>query len=278
VQTYCQTVTIQNTLNASVEATLRAGSPERWTLTPKHITLKPLQSLEVELQLRVLRFAQKLKAVQQGQRDVFHISAPYFEQKWHAIFFLAPDDAVSGASVITTHPVPQRQHQRRQALKALAGRKRGSSEETSSGPRGMDTMVPEPEKASVNPISANFGSSPLEDLARAVSSESTAYDPDVAATESTSTSKVLLPLPEAGSAANGNSDLFHGEVRRQETLERSSSTCSCCCHNDSMYHAHVAQRSSQQRMQQLEEQLDSAQNKIKVLQTAAEDRDCTIRL
>lgn len=72
-QVYCQVVTIQNNLNAKVEATLRAGSPERWTLAPVGILLGPKQSVDVQLRLRVLRFAQRRKAEEHGQRDVFHI-------------------------------------------------------------------------------------------------------------------------------------------------------------------------------------------------------------
>ena len=66
-------VTIENRLNASVEATLRVGSPERWSLSPTSIILAPGQSVDVRLHLRVLRFAQRRKATETGQRDVFHI-------------------------------------------------------------------------------------------------------------------------------------------------------------------------------------------------------------
>ena len=75
VQVYCQVVTIHNKLNATIEASLRPGSPERWTLTPVSILLPPKQSVDVQLRLRVLRFAQRRKAQEHGQRDVFHIKA-----------------------------------------------------------------------------------------------------------------------------------------------------------------------------------------------------------
>ena len=68
-------VTIHNNLNATIEASLRPGSPERWTLTPVSILLPPKQSVDVQLRLRVLRFAQRRKAQEHGQRDVFHIKA-----------------------------------------------------------------------------------------------------------------------------------------------------------------------------------------------------------
>lgn len=73
IQVYCQVVTIHNNLNATIEASLRPGSPERWTLTPVSILLPPKQSVDVQLRLRVLRFAQRRKAQEHGQRDVFHI-------------------------------------------------------------------------------------------------------------------------------------------------------------------------------------------------------------
>lgn len=70
-------VSIENKLNATVEATLRAGSPERWTLSPSSILLGPKQAADVQLRLRVLRFAQRRKAVEHGQRDVFHIKVRF---------------------------------------------------------------------------------------------------------------------------------------------------------------------------------------------------------
>ena len=73
LQAYCQTVTISNPSRATVEATLRAGSSDRWTINPTKLVLKPQQSVDIDVRLRVLRFAQKQKAVQQGQRDIFHI-------------------------------------------------------------------------------------------------------------------------------------------------------------------------------------------------------------
>ena len=73
LQAYCQTVTITNPSKATVEATLRAGSSDRYTVSPGKIVLKPLQSIDVDVRLRVLKFAQKQKAVHQGQRDIFHI-------------------------------------------------------------------------------------------------------------------------------------------------------------------------------------------------------------
>lgn len=56
-----------------MEATLRPGSSERYALHPQHIRLRPGQSVDVEVKLKVLRFAHKEKATEQGQRDIIHI-------------------------------------------------------------------------------------------------------------------------------------------------------------------------------------------------------------
>jgi len=73
LQVYCQTVTITNPSKATVEATLRAGSSDRYTISPTKLVLRPHQSIDIDVRLRILRYAQKQKAVQQGQRDIFHI-------------------------------------------------------------------------------------------------------------------------------------------------------------------------------------------------------------
>lgn len=72
-QTYTQTVKLTNHLRATVEANIRAGSPERYTLLPASLTLRPGQSATVDVVLRVLKFAARKKATQSGQRDIFHI-------------------------------------------------------------------------------------------------------------------------------------------------------------------------------------------------------------
>ena len=77
LQAYCQTVTITNPSRAAVEATLRAGSSDRYTLSPTNLALKPHESLDVDVRLRVLKYAQRQKGVQLGQRDIFHIKASH---------------------------------------------------------------------------------------------------------------------------------------------------------------------------------------------------------
>lgn len=261
MQTYRQTVTIRNTLNASVDATLRAGSPERWTLAPQHIVLKPLQSLDVDLQLKVLRFAQKRKAVQQGQRDVFHISAPYFEQKWHATFFLAPDGITAAVPVPASHAAPQKQKQRR-ALNALADRKRASSDEYTGGPLRSSAAV-------VHDSAAETQGSKILSLEEiAASCECSAQEEYAIGT------KRSVSIISPGSASFGD---VNGDTIELHTSVDESSKCRCCCHDGSSYEVGVAQRTSQHRMQQLEDDLAAAQQKVEMLHHALADRDGVIR-
>ncbi|KAK9819108.1 hypothetical protein WJX74_002074 [Apatococcus lobatus] len=96
-QAYCHTVKVTNTLEVSVEAAIRAGSPERYSLSPASIALKPGESACIDVRLRILRFAAKRKAIEQGQRDIFHIKATYFDQKFHSTFFLAPEPGTDTA-------------------------------------------------------------------------------------------------------------------------------------------------------------------------------------
>jgi hypothetical protein len=83
-------LTVTNHLSTTVEASIRAGSSDRWTVCPFKLRLKPKQSCEVELKLKVVKFAQIDKAVVQGQRDVFHVKTQLSDQQFHATFFLEP--------------------------------------------------------------------------------------------------------------------------------------------------------------------------------------------
>lgn len=73
MQTYLQTVTVTNNLGATVDASIRCGSSDRYAVSPTAFSLKPGHSCIVDVSLRVLRFVRKKKAVEQGQKDVFHI-------------------------------------------------------------------------------------------------------------------------------------------------------------------------------------------------------------
>ncbi len=72
-QVYTQQLRITNTLRGPLELTIKPGSVERYTVTPSSLRLRGEESALVEVRLRVLRFAQKQKAIEQGHRDVFHI-------------------------------------------------------------------------------------------------------------------------------------------------------------------------------------------------------------
>ncbi|KAK9806533.1 hypothetical protein WJX73_008172 [Symbiochloris irregularis] len=114
-QTYTRRTTLTNNLAASVEVTIRAGSAERYTVRPSSLRLGPGQSSAVEVQLRVLKFAQKQKATTQGHKDIFHIKASFFDQKFYATFQLAPEqpasteheEVVSPSSAATGHSLTE---------------------------------------------------------------------------------------------------------------------------------------------------------------------------
>jgi len=72
-QVYTQTVHVTNTLKGTVEASVKSGASERYSVTPSTFRLKPNESLALEIKLRVLKFANRQKAIDQGHRDVFHV-------------------------------------------------------------------------------------------------------------------------------------------------------------------------------------------------------------
>ena len=138
LQTVSKVVSITNNLSTTVEASIRAGSSDRYTVHPQQVKLKPGQSSDVEVRLKVVRFAQTEKAVTQGQRDSFHIKAPFFDQKFSAIFFLSPQHlpATQGqqkprAAVKTSDAdtaAPQAQH--KQPAPATAPQQHGNDART----------------------------------------------------------------------------------------------------------------------------------------------------
>ncbi|KAG2494916.1 hypothetical protein HYH03_006851 [Edaphochlamys debaryana] len=95
-QVYAQTVQVTNTLRGPVELTIRPGSTDRYTVVPSTLRLRGGESGVLEVRLRVLRFAQRQKAVEQGQRDVFHVKGSHFDQKFYATFWLAPEPEGAG--------------------------------------------------------------------------------------------------------------------------------------------------------------------------------------
>ena len=76
VQTYTETLKITNNLRATVEATIQCGSSDRFEVIPSKIFLKSGHSCQVQVKLKVLKYVQKKKAAEQGQRDVFRIKVP----------------------------------------------------------------------------------------------------------------------------------------------------------------------------------------------------------
>ncbi|CAG9460472.1 unnamed protein product [Pedinophyceae sp. YPF-701] len=91
-QVYRQKIRVTNNLNAPVEATIRPGIPDRYTVSHPEIRLGPGECTEVAVSLRVTRIAQNKRSSTQGIRDSFLIRSKYFDQKFHATMFMdAPD-------------------------------------------------------------------------------------------------------------------------------------------------------------------------------------------
>ena len=70
---YTGTVSIRNNLNAAVDLTLRAGSADRYVICPAQLRIKPGDTDNVEIRLKILKYASLKKAMSVGQRDIFHI-------------------------------------------------------------------------------------------------------------------------------------------------------------------------------------------------------------
>ena len=98
MQVQSQIIAVTNRLASTVEASLRPGSSERYTVHPQQLRLRPGQTAEVELKLKVTRFAQAEKAAEHGHRDLLHVKTPYFDQKFPITFFLSRSVLKGGAA------------------------------------------------------------------------------------------------------------------------------------------------------------------------------------
>lgn len=302
MQVHRQNVTIRNTLNSHVEATLRAGSPERWTLSQHQISLKPQQSVDIQLQLKVLRFAQRRKASTQGQRDVFHISAPYFEQKWHATFVLAATQsggAASAASRSTSaalgaskEPLPN-EHRRQSALKALAGHMRSSASGLPPATRPVAQSASRP--ATVQPAAHGPDAGPethgsillsLEALAGAGDSSE---GPHIHLATTETPSHISLGEapskaaqhdsgdPPTAAAIAGMQHSHETEGHHEVDVTGAGGCCPCHCHGGKREGEAAVNLAAQQRARELLLRLEAAEGKLELLQQAIADRDSTIR-
>jgi hypothetical protein len=89
-------VRLTNAARAPLEGEIRAGSSDRYAITPPTFRLRPGESLEVVVNLKLLRFGQRQKAAEQGQRDWFTVKLTNFpgqDQRFFATFFLDPSEA-----------------------------------------------------------------------------------------------------------------------------------------------------------------------------------------
>lgn len=91
---------LTNAARAPLEGELRAGSGDRYALAPASFRLRPGESLDVAVTLKLLRFGQRAKAAEQGQRDWFTVKLSNFpnqDQRFHATFFLDPAEVPAGS-------------------------------------------------------------------------------------------------------------------------------------------------------------------------------------
>ena len=71
--TYSSNIRITSTLNGNVEFQVKAGASDRYTISPSGpLRLGPRESIDLTIRLKVLKFANRQKAIE-GHRDVFHI-------------------------------------------------------------------------------------------------------------------------------------------------------------------------------------------------------------
>ena len=66
MQSYTQSLTITNTLGARVDAEIRAGSSDKYTVLPSKLTLQAGQAMEVKVTLKLLKYAAKRNVTVQG--------------------------------------------------------------------------------------------------------------------------------------------------------------------------------------------------------------------
>lgn len=74
LQAQQQVVKVTNVLKAPVEGDIRAGSNDRYTVSPSCFRLRPGESVEITVTLKLdSKFAQRQRATDSGQRDPFYI-------------------------------------------------------------------------------------------------------------------------------------------------------------------------------------------------------------
>lgn len=89
-----------NTARAPLEGEVRAGSSDRYSVSPSTFRLRPGEALDVAVTLKLLRFGQRQKAAESGHRDWFTVKLSNFpnqDQRFHATFFLDPAEANAGS-------------------------------------------------------------------------------------------------------------------------------------------------------------------------------------
>jgi hypothetical protein len=76
-------VRVTNSTRASVEGDVKASSSDRYSITPSSFRLRPGESAELTVSLRLdPKFAQRRKAIDSGQRDAILIKVSRIPRSW----------------------------------------------------------------------------------------------------------------------------------------------------------------------------------------------------
>ena len=86
-QAYQARVELHNPHDAPVDLKIKSSASQRYQIRPEKVHIEPQSSTTVIVRLKVMHFPNKRKA-KAGQRDYFHMTSRYFEQKFFTTFYL----------------------------------------------------------------------------------------------------------------------------------------------------------------------------------------------
>ena len=86
-QAYQARVELHNPHDAPVDLKIKSSASQRYQIRPEKVHIEPQSSITVIVRLKVMHFPNKRKA-KAGQRDYFHMTSRYFEQKFFTTFYL----------------------------------------------------------------------------------------------------------------------------------------------------------------------------------------------
>jgi hypothetical protein len=96
-QNYVATLTLRNTLSASLDLTIRPSSA-RYTVSPNRIHMSPRQSIVCTVRFSLSRYpANWNKGVQHGMEDYLLLKSDYFDQRIPCEYFLSSSGVLHSA-------------------------------------------------------------------------------------------------------------------------------------------------------------------------------------